>query len=242
MAWNLLTSDPGFGSDREDQRPSTSASTSSSNSGNGISTQKVHGVASGNGHLDPKYHNSPKGHATANYEIFDTRPSAHDQSSRTVEKGKPYASSFLNGNSDVDSQVDIAAVEGTTRSSKESSNPFVTPDGSVKNYPSDNLHVDDDIADQHSRLMDNNEITYEQDHAQPLRPFDGNRRLRRSQVIRKINSGFEILRPGTLNNTRQNNDDAIAVRKDLEGASKRELKKLQKRGRASSRSSYTLET
>ena len=140
--------------------------------------------------------------------------------------------------------VDDRAVDtvssGTSRSSHETNNPFVTPYGTPKDERSAAFLIDDDIADQHTRLMDNGEIAFDQNHAQPFRPFDGNRRLRRSQVIRKVNSGFEILRPGTFK-TPDQNVDGIEMMGDQEKDNKRDWRILQKRGRASSRSSYTLE-
>lgn len=102
------------------------------------------------------------------------------------------------------------------------------------------FHEDDDIANQHTHLMDNNEIDYDQSHAQPLHPFDGNRETRNNQILRKVNSNFQILRSGTLDASRPSNDDS-QWQIDLEAANKRSSKKLQKRGRASSKSSYTLE-
>ena len=242
VLWVCASADfyyPGFEPDTEERIPSTSASSSSNDSGVGSSAQKSKVEATGNGFLHPRYHNPPKGYAPVTYELFNIGSSAPSQSSRVGDKSKIHASNPIHGNIDLDSQVDNVTVGGITRSSKESSNPFLTPDGSVKDYPAESFHVDNDIADQHARLMDNNEVFREQDQTQVSQPFDGNRRLRRSQVIRKINSGFEILRPGTLEFARQKDD--AAMNGDLEGASKRESKKLQKRGRASSRSSYTLE-
>lgn len=110
----------------------------------------------------------------------------------------------------------------------EASDPFATPETSPKEDRT-SVMVDAPPADQHSELIDNGDIDYIQGHAQPLRPFDGNRRLRRSQVIRRVNSGFEILRPGTLNNPRQSSDTAD-TREDYS----QKPKKLQRRSRASS--------
>lgn len=110
----------------------------------------------------------------------------------------------------------------------EASNPFATPETSPKEDRT-SVMVDAPPAEQHAELIDNGDIDYIQGHAQPLRPFDGNRRLRRSQVARRVNSGFEILRPGTLNTPRQSSDTADA-REDYS----QKPKKLQRRSRASS--------
>ena len=110
----------------------------------------------------------------------------------------------------------------------EASDPFATPETSPKEDCT-SVMVEAPPADQHAELIDNGDIDYIQGHAQPLRPFDGNRRLRRSQVVRRVNSGFEILRPGTLNNPRQSSDTADA-REDYS----QKPKKLQRRSRASS--------
>lgn len=114
----------------------------------------------------------------------------------------------------------------------EASDPFATPEASPKEdrIP---VVVDAPPANQHSEMIGNGNIDYIQGHAQPLRPFDGNRQLRRSQVLRKVNSGFEILRPGTLDTPRQSSDIAD-VREDYD----RKPKKLQRRSRASSGSNF----
>lgn len=119
----------------------------------------------------------------------------------------------------------IASSQGSIH---EASDPFATPETSPKEdrIP---VMVDAPPAKQHSELIDNGNIDYIQGHAHPLRPFDGNRQLRRSQVIRKVNSGFEILRPGTLNTPRPSSDSADA----REDAS-RKPRKLQRRSRTSS--------
>lgn len=117
--------------------------------------------------------------------------------------------------------------------------------GTSQDYPNAKdgfvFHEDDDIANQHTHLMDGNEMNYDHSQAQPLRPFDGNRETRNNQILRKVNSNFHILRPGTLDASRPSNDHS-QWQIDLEAADKRSSQKLQKRGRASSKSSYTLES
>lgn len=53
---------------------------------------------------------------------------------------------------------------------------------------------------------------------------------RMSQVLRKVNSGFEILRPGTLGP----NPVDISLDVDLEAGEKRQPRRLQKKRRTSS--------
>lgn len=67
-----------------------------------------------------------------------------------------------------------------------------------------------------------------QDIFQPLQNGNANRQLRQSQVVRKINSGFEILQPGTLDRARQSSD-IVDVKPEFEQWSKRQSKKLQKK-------------
>ena len=67
-----------------------------------------------------------------------------------------------------------------------------------------------------------------QDIVQPLQNGNSNRQLRQSQVVRKINSGFEILQPGTLDRARQSSDIAD-IRPEFDHGSKRPSKKLHKK-------------
>ena len=123
----------------------------------------------------------------------------------------------------------VASSQGSIH---DTSDPFATPETSPKEdrIP---VIVDAPPANQHSEMIGNGDIDYTQGHAQPLQPFDGNRQLRRSQVVRKVNSGFEILRSGTLGTPRQSTDIAD-VRKDYN----RKSKKLQRRSQASSGSNF----
>lgn len=170
---------------------------------------------------------------------FDSR----GQSSCVDENGPLHVSNPQNETTSISHKGHDVGTEGIQGISQKTSNPFVTPNIYPNSGGNHSFHVDDvddDVADQHARLMDNNEITYDQDHAQPLQPFDGDRRLRSSQVIRKVNSGFQILRPGTLDPPQQTKG-LTEWTGDLGGTNKRESKKRQRRGRAPSRSSYTLE-
>ena len=72
------------------------------------------------------------------------------------------------------------------------------------------------------------------DHQQVLQDADANSQLRiPSQVIRKVNSGFEILRPGTFVSSRQSSDITDG-RHDLEAGDKRFSKRLHKKRRTES--------
>ena len=81
---------------------------------------------------------------------------------------------------------------------------------------------------QHAQYINKGEIAYDDGHAQPLQPFNANRQSRQSQVIRKINSGFEILRPGTLDQPRESVD--LTERKEETGG-KGKPNKLQRKNR-----------
>ncbi|MCJ1418510.1 hypothetical protein MMC32_004858 [Xylographa parallela] len=63
----------------------------------------------------------------------------------------------------------------------------------------------------HSLPLLNNaqNVTAEKGH--PLQSTDANRQLRQQEVMRKVNSGFEILRPGTLG-ARKNSTDSTSIR------------------------------
>ena len=123
---------------------------------------------------------------------------------------------------------------------RDHNDPFATPDGSVKDGYGPLYDRGDDVANQHTQLMKDNEITYDEGHAQPLGSFDGHGSSRDPQVVRKVNSNFQILRPGTFDVTDE--DDIASTQKEgIKDGEKRVSRKLQKRGRASSKSSYTLE-
>ena len=82
----------------------------------------------------------------------------------------------------------------------------------------------------HAQLFDDGDVAYDIGHAQPLQLSDGNMPGRHSQVIRKVNSGFEILRPGSLDAPRQiTNSWEEANLKE-----KRSPRKLQKKDRRQS--------
>lgn len=70
--------------------------------------------------------------------------------------------------------------------------------------------------------------------SQVLQDADANSQSRvPSHVIRKVNSGFEILRPGTFDSSRQSSDITDG-RHDLEAGDKRQSKRLHKKRRTES--------
>lgn len=92
-----------------------------------------------------------------------------------------------------------------------------------------------DPASDHDQVTGGAEAAYGDGHALPTLPSDANRTERQSQVVRKINSGFEILRPGTFNQQKQSLDLG-ARRTDVQtaGEHKRESRKLKKKGKRAS--------
>ncbi|KAJ9663793.1 hypothetical protein H2201_005514 [Coniosporium apollinis] len=76
-------------------------------------------------------------------------------------------------------------------------------------------------------------FSYEEDTADSSLPVQTAQNQRMSQVLRKVNSGFEILRPGTLGP----NPADMALDIDLEAGEKRQSKRLQKKRRTSSTTS-----
>ena len=80
-------------------------------------------------------------------------------------------------------------------------------------------------------LSDEDEIS-SAPHNTQMTHDDMPRQIRASQVVRKVNSGFEILRPGTLDRAPQTSDDANSGQ-DLEAAGSSPTKKLHKKHRDS---------
>lgn len=206
---------------------------------NESSGPKLQNGVSSTAFLHPEYRNPSTGRMQT-YRLYDLNPVTTDQQSHMDGNGQLQ---LRNSRASKTASHDI--IDGSVHSDSASfdhadSDPLGAPDGCIRNTDVSVLHEDDDIADQHTHLMDANELDYDGGHAQPLRPFDGNRQARNSQILRKVNSNFQILRPGTLDAPRPNNDHS-GWQVDLEAANKRSSRKLQKRGRASSKSSYTLE-
>ena len=125
-----------------------------------------------------------------------------------------------------------------SRTSQES-NPFLTPTTRQSlDMPVQVPHIDDLVplegqgasSTYHSQLFSNADISYADGHAQPAKSFDADRSQGASQVVRKINSGFEILQPGTLGRPSMDGD---AEEKDGDQREKRAPKKLQRKRRMS---------
>lgn len=204
------------------------------------SKQPIQTKRSSNGYLHPAPR-QPLKIRTSNsynpdrYKPVQLDPLASNTESHMDELGRLHVRNRESGMTVVYAPVEDAVsrrIASSQGSIHEPSDPFATPETSPKEDRMP-VMVDAPPPDQHSEMIGNGDIDYIQGHAQPLRPFDGNRQLRRSQVIRKVNSGFEILRPGTLDTPRQSTDIAD-VREDCN----RKSKKLQRRSRASSGSIF----
>ncbi|KAL2043559.1 hypothetical protein N7G274_003866 [Stereocaulon virgatum] len=183
--------------------------------------------------LHPNYLNPPKRHARASYELSDIEPigpSTHD--AHVDERGHLLVRNRCNGMTVAyDSAQDAVPIVRTTPH-HETSDPFTTPDGTPPDHHLPAFGLGNDSADYRAQNIVSNEVTYTPGHAEPLNPFDGNRQVRRSQIIRKVNSGFEILRPGSLDVPCQSTDSAKWTAE--ESGNKRQSRKLQKRGHANS--------
>lgn len=225
------------GEEYRDSTPWPSHSKNSSGSENHSDwDQPVQFKRSSNGYLHPASRQPPKirtsnSYNPDRYKPVQLDPLASNTESYMDEQGRLHVRNRESGMTVVYAPVEdsvsrrLASSQGSIH---EVSDPFATPETSPKEdrIP---VMVDAPPANQHSEMIGNGDIDYIQGHAQPLRPFDGNRQLRRSQVARTVNSGFEILRPGTLDSPRQSSDIADA-REDYN----RKPKKLQRRSRASS--------
>lgn len=233
-----------YDSSGEEHRDPTSWSGHSKNSNSSENhsdaNQPVQSKRLSNGYLQPAPRQPPK-IRTSNtynpdrYKPVQLDPLASNTDSHMDDQGRLHVRNRESGISVVYAPVEdsvskrLASSQGSTH---EVTDPFATPESSPKEDRNPVI-VDAPPANQHLDMIDNGDIDYIQGHAQPLRPFDGNRQLRRSQVVRKVNSGFEILRPGTLATPRQSND-MTDVREDYHS----KPKKLQRRSRASSGSNF----
>lgn len=80
--------------------------------------------------------------------------------------------------------------------------------------------------------MDDAETFHAQDNALAIGIANSATQSRHSQIMRKVNSGFEILRPGTLDKPRQSGE-VTEWNQDLEAGNKRHSKRLQRKRRDS---------
>lgn len=72
------------------------------------------------------------------------------------------------------------------------------------------------------------DLPFAEEHMWPLQHINSNRKSQQSDVVRRVNSGFEILYPGTFDSLMQSQDITDAV-SDLDDGSKRAPKKLHKK-------------
>jgi len=213
------------------------SSTSSGSGSHDSSTQPSPPERVPNGFLHPSYDKPAKRQKPTSYELSDIDPLAGTHESHVDEKGHLLVRNRHNGMTVGYGPVQAIGAQGPLSPVFKANNPFDTPEGSPKEARMPTFHLDDDAALHHAPIMDQGDSTYDHGHVEPLQPFDGNRGLRRSQVIRKVNSGFEILRPGTLGAPRPSTDNTD-LSGDLGEGVKRQSRKLQKRGRPNS---YSIE-
>ena len=120
----------------------------------------------------------------------------------------------------------------TNRPPPEGKDPFATPPRRPSDEDVPVSHIDDDSTDYPPMTHDG--TAEHRGNAQPLVPVDASRKPRPSQIVRKVNSGFQILAPGTFDVPLQDN----AGRKEDGPGNKRHSRRLQKR---SQRNSYSIE-
>ena len=125
-----------------------------------------------------------------------------------------------------------ASQNETNSPTLEGKDPFATP----PRRPSDDgvpvFHIDDDSTEY--PMMNHDGINEHPTNAKPLVPVNASEQLRRAQILRKVNSGFQIMAPGTFDAPIQGN----AGGKTEVPGNKRQSRKLQKRSRPNS---YSIE-
>lgn len=234
----------GSDSSNEEFRESTPwpghSKNSSGSENNSDSNHSIQPKRSSNGYLHPASRQPPKirtsnTYSPDRYKPVQLDPLASNTESHLDELGRLHVRNRESGMTVVYAPVEDSVsrrLASSQDSTHKASDPFATPETSPKEdcIP---VMVDAPPTNQHSEMIGNGDIDYVQGHAQPLRPFDANRQLRRSQVMRTVNPGFEILRPGTLDTPRQSSDIA-----DVRDDYNRKPKKLQRRSRASSGSNF----
>lgn len=115
----------------------------------------------------------------------------------------------------------------------EENNPFGTPTRPMEASTKPNYSSDTPSSD-HPKprfSLSDDEIELTPTRSRIMQNGGGDLQGRQSQVIRKINSGFEILRPGTLNQPQPNNETNFG--QDLEMGVNSSGKKLHKKKRDS---------
>lgn len=128
---------------------------------------------------------------------------------RVADSGSGDWTSMVSSSSDRDYYNDDSPQKANT-SPKD---PFKTPIRSdIAEPPSFQSFLDTDphnLKRQSAPLLDSGEEINPTPRGHPLQSTDANRRLKQPDVIRAVNSGFEILRPGTLGTLKMSAEAAI---------------------------------
>ena len=180
--------------------------------------------------MHPAYHNPPH---VQDVTAFRASQPLTSQRSYVLDDDRNFSGKSPDGLTLL--QKPVEGFNNTKSSSPvlEAGDPFVTPVATPSEDHLSKLSLDLNAADYHVPMIKDDSITYTQGHALPLQPFDANRQERQSQVVRKINSAFEILRPGTLDRSRQSSDISEGKLFTAIG-DKRQPRKLQRKKRVSS--------
>lgn len=120
----------------------------------------------------------------------------------------------------------------TKNAASRGKDPFATPPRRSSDEDAPVSHIDDDSTAY--PILSHDGTTDQPSSGEPLMPIYISRQPKGPQVVRKVNSGFQILAPGTLDAPIQ--DDA--GKKEGVPGKKRHSRKLQKRSRANS---YSIE-
>lgn len=143
---------------------------------------------------------------------------AHHRRSQGAEEGQLRPRNRLSGTTGIVKPVTPAEHRYSFEEDHpvaEAGDPFMTPLGTPMINPMQSMEEPPSFAnfvnanplpESHIASVDDSagSSPYPQEGAPPLQRTDGNRQPRQSQVVRKINSGFEILQPGSLSQPQQN--------------------------------------
>ncbi len=218
------------GSEYEERDRSVSGGSGSSNGEyHEASNQPSRSQRPSNEFPHPAYPNQPKIPRPATYELsdIDTRGSS-THAAHIDEQGQLHVRNRRNGMTVAYGTGQHGSPDETKSSASAGKDPFATPTRSPSDDGAPVFHIDDDSTDY--PMMSYDGTTDQPSNAEPLMPVDASRQLRRSQKVRKVNSGSQILAPGTFDAPIQDN---AGWRKDVPG-NKRQSRKVQKRGRANS--------
>ena len=120
----------------------------------------------------------------------------------------------------------------TKNAASRGKDPFATPPRRPSDDDAPVFHIDDDSTAY--PILTHDGTTDQPSSGEPLMPIYISRQPKGPQIVRKVNSGFQILAPGTLNAPIQDDPG----RKEGVPGNKRYSRKLQKRSRANS---YSIE-